>query len=302
MKKALFGLILSLFFTFRSRAQFVVSDPIHTGITTAIKLLQDPSFKELVGNVKKLMEVASAVQQFNRGRELVTNVQGAMTDMNKMATVISQDRHIHPKEYSRVLIGFQKINNEGSSIMVAASNALVQRHAKMTDAERMQWLEDMYQKVSNFRAVMNEFYSSIRKSSISRARTNQDRIATAKLYGLALNGSTYHSGLTAANYGIPMSGIHASSYDVIDSGLGDTSVQGNEEAKKVAERMTAYQSELRIAESIINADLADMFESLLKGCDNSEGCKARVNAVMEIEREKILKDVRAGLQRKYGII
>jgi hypothetical protein len=43
-----------------SQAQFVVSDPIHMGITTAIKLLQDPSFKELVGNVKKLMVVTAA--------------------------------------------------------------------------------------------------------------------------------------------------------------------------------------------------------------------------------------------------
>ena len=302
MKKTLLGLAISLFISAGTQAQFVVSDPIHTGITTAIKLLQDPSFKELVGNVKKLMEVASAVQQFNRGRELVGNVQGAMSDMNKMAAVISQDKHIHPREYGRVLAGFQKINNEGSSIMIAASNALIQRHAKMTDAERMQWLEDMYQKVNGFRAVMNEFYGSIRKSSISRARTNQDRIATAKLYGLALNGSTYHNGLTSGNFGIPISGIHASSYDVIDSGLGDTSVQGNEEAKKVAERMTAYQSELRIAESIINADIVDMFEPLFKNCDNSEGCKARVNAAMEIEREKILKEIRANLQRKYGII
>jgi hypothetical protein len=285
-----------------AQAQFVVSDPVHTGITTAIKLLQDPSFKELVGNVKKLMEVASAVQQFNRGRELVTNAHGAMSDMNKMASVIAQDRHIHPKEFSRILAGFQRINNEGSSIVVAASNALVQRHAKMTDAERIEWLESMYQKISDFRGVVNEFYGSIRKSSLSRARTNQDRIATAKLYGLALNGSTYHSGLTSASYGIPISGIHASNYDVIDSGLGDTDAQGKEDAKKIAERMTAYQSELRITESIINADIVDMFEPLLDACGNSEGCKARVNAAMEIEREKILKDVRASLQRKHGII
>ena len=55
----------------RAGAQFIVADPMHTGVTTLIKMITDPSFKTMVKNIEKLKKVTSSVQQFHRGTRCV---------------------------------------------------------------------------------------------------------------------------------------------------------------------------------------------------------------------------------------
>lgn len=169
-----------------TNAQFVVSDPLHTGVTQLIKLLQDPSFKTLVKNVEDLKKVSNGIKQFHRGTELVKVVTGTTQTMSQMATTINVDGHIYPAEYALIVKDFKAMADEGTSILKDMRQSTATNILKMNDAERMTWLNTSYEKASRFQNKVNAYFYRIRALSLKRAASLHDRTATAKLYGISI--------------------------------------------------------------------------------------------------------------------
>lgn len=180
---------LSLFAIIAShslKAQFVVSDPLHTGVSQLMKLLQDPSFKTLVKNVEDLKKVSNGIKQFHRGTELVKVVTGTTQTMSQMATTINVDGHIYPAEYALIVKDFKAMADEGTSILKDMRQSTATNILKMNDAERMTWLNTAYEKASRFQNKVNAYFYRVRALSLKRAGSLHDRTATAKLYGISI--------------------------------------------------------------------------------------------------------------------
>ncbi|WP_375448484.1 hypothetical protein [uncultured Fibrella sp.] len=168
-------------------AQFIVSDPLHTGVTQLMKLLQDPSFKTLVKNVEDLKKVSNGVRQFHRGTELVKTVTGTTQTMSQMATTINIDGHIYPAEYTLIVRDFKAMADEGTSILKDMRQSTATNILQMNDAERMNWLNTANEKASRFQNKVNAYFYRVRALSLRRAGSLRDRTATARLYGISID-------------------------------------------------------------------------------------------------------------------
>ncbi|MDF7821862.1 hypothetical protein P1X15_29875 [Runella sp. MFBS21] len=195
MKKAI-AFVIAFLLAYGVQAQFVVSDPMHTGVTTLIKLIQDPSFKTMVKNIEQLQKVASAVRQFHRGMETVKAVQNCVAKMQKLSAAVSRDGHIYPSEFAAMTQDIEALAAEGSSIFKDMRTATTQSGGvlKMTDAERVNFLDNAYKRVSKFSATIDRYFAKVRAMSIQRSGNKIDMANTAKLYRLASQVGSVGSG------------------------------------------------------------------------------------------------------------
>jgi hypothetical protein len=184
MKKMLF---LFCMFSWNVQAQWLTNDPIHTGVSTLIKLVQDPSFKEIVKDIEKLKKVSSAVRQFHRGTEIIRTISGITTKLSQYSSAVAKDGHIFAVEYELMAKDVQSFAETGTNLIkdmksaTSASGGVLQ----MTDAERTEWINATYTKVKQFENLVDRYFGRISQQSLSRSKTRGDLSATQKLYTLA---------------------------------------------------------------------------------------------------------------------
>ena len=168
MKKYLFVLLLLSGGTIFG--QMITNDPIHTAITTMMKLFQDPSFKTMVKNIEQLKKVSGAIQQFHRGKEIITKIQNCTQKISSLSTAVSKDGHIYPTEYSLMVQDVTKLSKVGTDILKDMKSATTQSGGvlKMSDAERVKWLDDTYIRVCKFEQLLNSYFGNIQSLSLRR--------------------------------------------------------------------------------------------------------------------------------------
>lgn len=235
------------------RGQFITNDPIHTAITTMMKLFQDPSFKTMVKNIEQLKKVSGAVQQFHRGKEIITKIQNCTQKISSLSTAVSKDGHIYPNEYSLMVQDITKLSKVGTDILKDMKSSTTQAGGvlKMSDAERVKWLNETYVRVCKFEQLLNTYFSNIQSLSLRRSGNRNDLKSTAKLYSMV-------SASQGTGYGGINGNIGGNGYDD-DYNQKETSALDSaytsEQAKKLKEmqelctvRMQNYQDELQLAE------------------------------------------------------
>jgi hypothetical protein len=242
------------------RAQFVVSDPMHTGVTTLIKLIQDPSFKSMVKNIEDLKRVASTVRQFHRGIETVSTVQKAVQKMAKLSAAVSRDGHIYPNEYALMTQDIEALAAAGSAIFKDMHTATTQSGGvlKMTDGERVNFLDNAYKRVSHFNSLIDRYFAKVRAMSIQRSGNKTDLANTVKLYNLASRVNTVGAG--GEIYRNTRDLAYDMGYDDRDTSVLDKAYT-NAEAKALrekqalcAENQANYYDELDLRESRVERD------------------------------------------------
>ncbi|GAB2621702.1 hypothetical protein GCM10027035_17310 [Emticicia sediminis] len=235
------------------RGQFITNDPIHTAITTMMKLFQDPSFKTMVKNIEQLKKVSGAVQQFHRGKEIITKIQNCTQKISSLSTAVSKDGHIYPTEYSLMVQDITKLSQVGTNILKDMKSSTTQAGGvlKMSDAERVKWLNETYIRVCKFEQLLNTYFTNIQSLSLRRSGNRNDLKSTAKLYSMV-------SASQGTGYGGVNGNIGGNGYDD-DYNQKETSALDSaytsEQAKKLKEmqelctvRMQNYQDELQLAE------------------------------------------------------
>lgn len=182
----LLGAALSLL-TLAAQAQFVVSDPMHTGVTTLIKMITDPSFKTMVKNIEKLKKVASAVQQFHRGAEVVKTISQASQKMSQLSAAVNRDGHIYPAEYALMTKDINALAAVGTGILKDMRSATTQAGGvlEMNDAQRVEFIDNAYKLVVQYDRMIDRYFSLVRSRSIQRSGNSADLASTAKLYRIA---------------------------------------------------------------------------------------------------------------------
>ena len=186
--KKIFVFFIFILFSSTVNAQFITNDPIHTGITTLIKMFQDPSFKSIVTNIEKLKKVNSAVRQFHRGTEVVNKISDITTKLTSYSTAIAKDGHIYPVEYKLMSKDIQMFTAEATKLIKDMKTATTVSGGvlQMTDAERARWLDDTFMRVSAFDSKISNYFGRIKSASIQRSSSKADMTATSNLYKMAV--------------------------------------------------------------------------------------------------------------------
>ncbi|GHB87393.1 hypothetical protein [Persicitalea jodogahamensis] len=168
-------------------AQFVVSDPMHTGVTTLIKMITDPSFKTMVKNIEKLKRVASAVQQFHRGTQVVQTITQASQKMAQLSAAVSRDGHIYPAEYALMVKDVNNLAKIGTEILKDMRSATTQSGGvlEMTDAQRVEFIDKAFDKVTKYDNLIDAYFNKVKAMSIQRSGNSADLASTTRLYEVA---------------------------------------------------------------------------------------------------------------------
>jgi hypothetical protein len=316
---ALTCLLLGFYRT--ASAQFVVSDPLHTGVTQLIKLLQDPSFKTMVKNIEKLKKVTSGIQQFHRGTQLIQSITQTTSTMRQMATVVRKDGHIYPAEYALITQDFNSLVNEGTSILKDMRGATSQGLFEMNDSERMTWLNKAYDRTAKLQRAVNAYYGQIRAMSLRRSGSVKDMTATAKLYAVVTQPN-----LAGEKGGDPSFLLGESGYDdsydnsdksVLDGyNKGPEAEKARQEIQDYNDRLQNYYDELQVAEQQANKQaLLTMMRQGYVPIDNFWGTKVvgwrapdgreistdEFDVQVKILGREYLKPMRAALAKKWRI-
>lgn len=238
-----------------SFGQFITNDPIHTGVTTLIKLVQDPSFKKIVTGIEKLKKVSSGVQQYQRGREVITTINACTQKLSSLSTAVSKDGHIYPAEYTIMIGDLQRLAEAGTGIIKNMKAATTQSGSvlEMTDAERIEWLDKAYKEVKQYESAIDAYFSNIRSASMRRSGSRADVASTSRLYDAAYVTAPIYQG---GNTGVIIDNKGYDDIYVNDS----TSILDNAFKTKEAENLRKLQEvcQVRIANYYDEKQLREM--------------------------------------------
>ena len=300
------------FFQSQAKAQFVVSDPLHTAVTQLIKLLQDPSFKTLVKNVEKLKKVTSGVQQFHRGTQLVSTITQTTSMLNQMANLIGKDGHIYPTEYQMIIQDFQSLTKAGTNILKDMRQSTSQNLLEMNDSERMNWLNMAHERTGKFHDLVQAYYNRIRAMSMRRAGNLRDRQATAKLYDIALTNITANSLDGNFNFNTGNEQAYDGSYNYGGSILDNYTE--TEDAVKMNKDLTTIKeliAEMKAQRLALSMKIAEGYRPVENWAgtktvgwatpDGREISKEEFEVIIKILGRELLVPMREELTKKYRI-
>lgn len=244
----------------RAGAQFIVADPMHTGVTTLIKMITDPSFKTMVKNIEKLKKVTSSVQQFHRGTQVVSTITKASQKMAQLSAAVSRDGHIYPGEAALMAQDVNALAKIGTEILKDMRSATTQSGGvlEMDDAQRVQFIDKAFERVTRYDQMIDRYFALVRGMSIQRSAGSADLASTAKLYEVAYRMPTAGGGgsisAESEGYGYD-AGYEKDSSSILDKAY--TSEEAKAFRKKQQECMdnqANYYDELQLAEARSEAD------------------------------------------------
>ncbi|HEV7347387.1 hypothetical protein [Telluribacter sp.] len=170
---------------YQSKAQMVTYDPIHTTVTTIIKFFQEPSFGELVGNVKKLVQISKFIRQVGRGVELAKEATTTLTLINSYGKVMAADRHILSTEYAVISKDFVSFAKEVAAITTDLAEVVQQKSSSMDDGHRLKLVNDASDRLKKLNGEIRSYVGRINYISQRRSFGVEDKAATARLYKIA---------------------------------------------------------------------------------------------------------------------
>lgn len=233
-------------------SQFVVSDPIHTGISIAAKILHVANqitatlhLDEVLKAAEKLKKVSNGIKTFHRITQTITNIKNAGQHYQQAVKVITTDKHFKPQEMEKILLGYEALLRESGNIVKDLNQATQGNYLEMKDGERLEWIEKVCDKANQHIKSIEQYTASVRAISTMRAKTNGDYRVTVALYGFsdefstAINSNQYAS-ISAGSYDVNYGDTNWTGYgrtDALSQAKGTTTT--DDEAAKSA--MGAYQ-------------------------------------------------------------
>lgn len=242
-QKLIFTVFLISFLTNQSFAQFVVSDPIHTGISIASKVIHVANqitssleLDEVLKAAEKLKKVSNGIQTFHRIQLTVKNIQKAGKHYQESVNAIVTDKHFKTKEVERILSGYETLLAESSSIIKDMNMVNKGNFLEMKDGERLEWLNKICEKANIHVSNIEKYTSSVRTISMLRSRNNNDYRITSAIYGFS---NDFRAELNASNYSISGVGSYG-----IDNGDTNWSGYGRVDVLNQAKNSTAAEDDV----------------------------------------------------------
>lgn len=231
-------------------SQFVVSDPIHTGISIASKILHIANqiteglhLDEVLKAAEKLKKVSNGIKTFHRITQTITNIKNAGQHYQQAVKVITTDKHFKPAEMQKILLGYESLLRESNNVIKDLNQGTQGNFLEMKDGERLAWIEKVCDKANQHIKSIEQYTASVRAISTMRAKTNGDYRITVALYGFSDDFST---AINSNQYSLPNTGT-------IDVNYGDTAWNGYGRTDALSQAKGQSQSEDEVAKSAMGA-------------------------------------------------
>lgn len=199
MKRIILCLVMALsLFSFEAKAQWTVVDPtnlvqnIRSAIqstTTASNMVknvqesvkiykQGKEYYDKLQSVNNLIKDARKVQKTIGMVSEITNIY--MNGFNKMVA----DPNFTPNELAAISAGYSKLLEEGGALVVELKNVVTGGNGlSLSDKERMDAIDDIYNKMVEYRNLTKYFTQKSISVSYIRSKEKNDTDRVLSLYG-----------------------------------------------------------------------------------------------------------------------
>lgn len=199
MKRIILCLTVALSaFSFQAKAQWVVTDPTNLiqnvisavqGTTTATNMIsnvqesvkiykQGKEFYDALKSVHDLIKDARKVQKTIEMVSEITDIY--VTGFNKMVN----DPNFTVNELAAISTGYAKILEEGGALVTDLRNIVTGSNGlSLSDKERMEVIDDVYNKMLEYRNLTKYFTQKSISVSYIRAKEKNDTDRVLSLYG-----------------------------------------------------------------------------------------------------------------------
>lgn len=199
-------LLMVLLFTLLSistKAQWVVNDPINTATSitnTAKEIIQ--TSKTVSNTLKNFKEVEKVYKQGKKYYDALKKVNNLIKDAKKVQQTILmigeisdiyvnsyrqmlQDENFSYDELVAIAYGYTKLLEESTDLLKELKQVTNITTLQMTDKDRMDLIDQIYNKVSNYRNLVRYYTNKNISVSYLRSRKKNDTQRFMELYGNA---------------------------------------------------------------------------------------------------------------------
>ena len=199
MKRIILCLTVALsMFSFQAKAQWVVTDPTNLvqNIISATQGINTVS--NMVRNVNEVKKVYDQGKEYYDALKSVNNLIKDARKVKKTIEMISEITFIYvngfnkmvgdpsftPNELVAISAGYAKLLEEGGSLVTELKNVVTGSNGlSLSDKERMEVIDDVYNKMLEYRNLTKYYTQKSISVSFIRAKEKNDTNRVLSLYG-----------------------------------------------------------------------------------------------------------------------
>lgn len=199
MKRIILCLTVTLsMFSFQAKAQWVVTDPTNLvqNIISATQGINTVS--NMVKNVNEVKKVYDQGKEYYDALKSVNNLIKDARKVKKTIEMISEITDIYvngfnkmvgdpsftPNELVAISAGYAKLLEEGGSLVTELKNVVTGSNGlSLSDKERMEVIDDVYNKMLEYRNLTKYYTQKSISVSFIRAKEKNDTNRVLSLYG-----------------------------------------------------------------------------------------------------------------------
>jgi hypothetical protein len=199
MKRIILCLTVALsMFSFQAKAQWVVTDPTNLvqNIISATQGINTVS--NMVKNVNEVKKVYDQGKEYYDALKSVNNLIKDARKVKKTIEMISEITDIYvngfnkmvgdpsftPNELVAISAGYAKLLEEGGSLVTELKNVVTGSNGlSLSDKERMEVIDDVYNKMLEYRSLTKYYTQKSISVSFIRAKEKNDTNRVLSLYG-----------------------------------------------------------------------------------------------------------------------
>ena len=199
MKRIILCLTVALsMFSFQAKAQWVVTDPTNLvqNIISATQGINTVS--NMVRNVNEVKKVYDQSKEYYDALKSVNNLIKDARKVKKTIEMISEITDIYvngfnkmvgdpsftPNELVAISAGYAKLLEEGGSLVTELKNVVTGSNGlSLSDKERMEVIDDVYNKMLEYRNLTKYYTQKSISVSFIRAKEKNDTNRVLSLYG-----------------------------------------------------------------------------------------------------------------------
>lgn len=199
MKRIFVCLVVALsMFSFKANAQWVVTDPTNL-VQNIVSAVQGTSTAaNMINNVKECVKIYQQGKEYYDALKSVHNLIKDARKVQKTISMVSEitdiyvtgfnkmvaDPNFTPNELAAISTGYAKILEEGGALVTDLKNIVTGNNGlSLSDKERMDAIDQVYNKMLEYRNLTKYFTQKSISVSYIRAKEKQDTDRVLALYG-----------------------------------------------------------------------------------------------------------------------
>lgn len=185
-------------FSFQAKAQWVVTDPTNLVQNIVSAVQGTTTATNMISNVQESVKIYKQGKEFYDALKSVNNLIKDARKVKKTIEMVSEitdiyvngfnkmlaDPNFTPNELAAISTGYAKLLDEGGALVTELKNIVTGSNGlSLSDKERMEVIDDVYNKMLEYRNLTKYFTQKSISVSYIRAKDKNDTERVLSLYG-----------------------------------------------------------------------------------------------------------------------